>query len=82
MASKKLFGYRLYKSARELNAAYEKLYLNEVLPAVKKGLCATVYTQVSDVEDEINGLFTYDREVLKLDAEMVKEINRRLLEEL
>ena len=82
MASKKLFGYRLYKSSRELNAAYEKLYLNEVLPAVKKGLCATVYTQVSDVEDEINGLFTYDREALKLDPEMVKEINRRLLEEL
>ena len=38
----------------------------EVLPAVKAGLCGAVYTQLSDVEDEINGLITYDRQVEKL----------------
>ena len=42
--------------------------MEEVLPCVKRGLCGAVYTQVSDVEDEINGLVTYDRKVVKPDA--------------
>ena len=55
--------------------AYEKLYQNEVIPAIQKqGLSATVYTQLTDVEDEVNGLFTYDR-VLKLDKDKIKQIN-------
>ena len=52
-----------------LNEAVVKLYLDEIVPCVKRGLCAAIYTQVSDVEDEINGLLTYDRKVEKLDAE-------------
>jgi hypothetical protein len=43
--------------------------MDEVLPCVKQGLCAAVYTQVSDVEDEINGLISYDRKVEKLTPE-------------
>jgi hypothetical protein len=78
MASDVLFGYRMYKDADELTAAFEKLYREEVFPAVKKGLAATVYTQVSDVEDEINGIFTYDREVTKLHAGVVQRINEQL----
>jgi hypothetical protein len=78
MASASLFGYRMYKDKAELTAAFEKLYLSEVLPAVQKGLAACVYTQVSDVEDEINGIFTYDRAELKLDAETVRRINEEL----
>ena len=78
MASKSLFGYRMYGNTEELTAAYESLYLNEVLSAVQKGLSASVYTQVSDVEDEINGLFTYDRAVLKLNADAVRRINEEL----
>ena len=46
-----------------------KLYTDEILPCVKNGLCAAIYTQVSDVEDEINGLVTYDRKVEKMDPE-------------
>ena len=61
-----------------MSEAYKKLHEKQVIPLVKKGLCATVYTQVSDVEFEINGMFTYDREVLKIDAEVVKGINSRL----
>ena len=57
----KLFGYRMYKTEKELQAAVRTLYDTEVLPAVKDGLCATVYTQLSDVEEEINGILTYDR---------------------
>ena len=62
----KLFGYRMYKTGAELQAAVRALYDTEVLPAVKAGLSATVYTQLSDVEEEINGILTYDRRVNKL----------------
>ena len=57
-----------------------RLYEREVLPAVPRGLCASVYTQLSDVEDELNGLMTYDRRVVKLDADEVRELNERLKE--
>lgn len=80
--SKKRFGYKLFKSAPALNAAYERLYRKEILPAVKEGLCAAVYTQVSDVEDELNGIFTYDRAVMKLDAQMMRRVNKELIESL
>ena len=43
--------------------------MDEIVPCVENGLCASIYTQVSDVEDEINGLLTYDRKVEKLDAD-------------
>ncbi len=49
-----------------------------VLPAVKGGVSATVYTQLSDVEEEINGLYTYDRAVLKLDSDIVRKWNQRM----
>ena len=58
--------------------AYVKLHEHQVIPAVKKGLSATVYTQVSDVEFEVNGLLTYDREIVKLDEDAVKAINDKL----
>lgn len=61
----KLFGYRMYKTTDELLAAVRALYEREVLPAVKEGLSATVYTQLSDVEEEINGILTYDRRINK-----------------
>lgn len=61
----KLFGYRMYKTVAQLQTAVRALYEREVLPAVKEGLSATVYTQLSDVEEEINGILTYDRRVNK-----------------
>ena len=65
----KSYGYGGCKTREELNEALVKLYLTEVEPCIRRGLCAAVYTQVSDVEDEINGLLTYDRKVEKLDPE-------------
>ena len=65
----KSYGYGGCDSLASLNDAVAKLYMEEILPCVKKGLCAAVYTQVSDVEDEINGLLTYDRKVEKLQPE-------------
>ena len=79
MASDKLFGYRMYKDPKEFTRAFERLYRKEVIPAVKKGLSAAIYTQVSDIEDEINGLFTYDRKVLKIDAAVVRDINKEFV---
>ena len=58
-----------------------RIFSEQVMPAIKNGLCATVYTQVSDVEDETNGLLTYDRRVLKLDEQRTKRLNDKLFEE-
>ena len=74
----KSYGYGGCDSLEALNEAVSKLYLEEVLPCVEKGLCAAVYTQVSDVEDEINGLLTYDRKLCKLDAERMIPIAQKL----
>ena len=48
------------------------------MPAIRKGLCASVYTQISDVEDEINGLLTYDRKVEKVDPAKLLPIAAQL----
>ena len=65
----KSYGYGGCETLGALNEALVKLYMDEIVPNAKKGLCAAIYTQVSDVEDEINGLVTYDRKVEKLDPE-------------
>lgn len=74
----KMFGYKIYKSKQTLTQAYTRLYNNVIIPQIKSGLSAAVYTQLSDVEDELNGLVTYDREVIKIDVDMLKKINERV----
>lgn len=78
--NQKDYGYRRLPDAAALWRDFSRLYEREVIPAVPKGLCASVYTQLSDVEDELNGLMTYDRRVVKLDADEVRELNERLKE--
>jgi len=78
MASDQLFGYRMYPEPQSLTQAVIGLYDREIIPQVPAGLTAAIYTQVSDVEDEINGLFTYDRAELKLDAGAVRRVNAAL----
>ena len=78
--NQKDYGYRRLPDAAALWRDFAWLYEREVLPAVPRGLCAAVYTQLSDVEDELNGLMTYDRRVVKLDADDVRELNERLKE--
>ncbi|MEK6235343.1 MAG: hypothetical protein N2C14_11600, partial [Planctomycetales bacterium] len=77
----KNWGYRSYKSAEELNAAYLGL-LGKLRPLIENGLAAAVYTQSSDVEIEVNGLMTYDREVLKLDAKRAAAAAQKLYQPL
>ena len=64
--SGKTYGYKICSSQEEFQAAYHKLMSKEIDPLKEQGLCGAVYTQLSDIEDEINGLMTYDREVCKL----------------
>ena len=73
------FGYKGYKTPEALMEAYRKLFETQILPARRKGLAASVYTQLSDVEDEVNGFVTYDRRVEKLDVDAVRAINQRLI---
>ena len=79
----KAYGYGGCETLDKLNEAVSKLYLEEIVPSVENGLCAAIYTQVSDVEDEINGLLTYDRRMEKLRPEVmlpVAEALQRTLE--
>ncbi|MSR32031.1 MAG: beta-galactosidase [Gemmataceae bacterium] len=61
------WGYRTFKTTAELRSAYQ-LLMARLHPLIGKGLSAAVYTQTTDVEVEVNGLLTYDREVSKLDV--------------
>lgn len=75
---KKSFGYIMYKSKEALSKAFKRLYEKQIIPLIPKGLSAIVYTQVSDVEFEVNGIMTYDRAELKLDEETVKKVNSKI----
>ena len=78
---RKTYGYGTAKDRQELTARYKKLQLKTVLPQLEKGLSAPVYTQLTDVEDEVNGLFTYDRAAVKPDANAVRSVNAALAAE-
>ena len=77
----KTYGYGTAKDRQELTARYKKLQLKTALPQLEKGLSALVYTQLTDVEDEVNGLFTYDRAAVKPDANAVRSVNAALAAE-
>lgn len=73
------FGYRQYSSQEAYNQAVINLYTNEVL-IYRDILSGCIYTQLSDVEDEINGLVTFDREVVKWDISVLNKLNKKLIE--
>lgn len=75
---KKNYGYKLYANKDSFTDAVCQLYEKGVLPLIDKGLSAIVYTQLSDVEDETNGLITYDRRVIKINPEIMNALNERL----
>jgi hypothetical protein len=72
------FGYRRYNSAGQLADAFVSLHTDQIIDAIPQGLSATVYTQLSDIEDETNGLLTYDRRALKIPAAQVRSVIQRL----
>ena len=76
------FGYKKFKTRRELSEGICTLYRNEIIPAIQRGLCGSIYTQLSDVEDEINGLITYDRRVLKVLPDEFMPISKAIYDEI
>lgn len=71
-ACEDLYGYGAHESKDSLNRAYEKL-VEKVKTLIPKGLCASVYTQWSDVEEEVNGVYTYDRECRKIREDIIQK---------
>ena len=71
--TKKSYGYGKCKDEKTLTDRIIATYKKMVLPAIPRGLCGAVYTQLSDIEDEINGFYTYDREVCKVDKKRIRE---------
>ena len=75
--TERTYGYRIYKTQEAYIKALRALY-RSLVPLAKQGLCGAVYTQVSDVEDETNGLYTFDRAVLKLQPEHLRDLAEML----
>lgn len=75
------WGYIQFNSSKEATDEYVK-YAEQLYRMISQGFSAAVYTQTTDVEIEVNGLITYDRKVIKLDEERVRDINRRICESL
>ena len=72
------FGYGKHPDRASLTAAYLELLERQLRPWIAAGLSAAVYTQLTDVEIEVNGYLSYDREVEKLDFEQLHEKHRAL----
>lgn len=75
---KRDFGYRRFKTLDEYNASFLKLYEEEIIKGIEYGLSASIYTQVSDVEEELNGLMTYDRKVVKLNKDIALKVKNEI----
>ena len=75
-----VYGYGGSDDYSKLTEDILKLYDVMILPAAPRGMCGCIYTQLSDVEDEINGLYTYDRKVCKVDKEKMAAMAKQLQE--
>ena len=71
--------YRKYKTPEELLKAYKEMIDRDVISNIPLGLSASIYTQLSDVEEETNGFITYDREVIKIEPSKIKDINDKII---
>ena len=76
------YGYGASDTREALTKDILYMYENMILPYIKEGVCGCVYTQLSDVEDEINGLYTYDRKVCKVVKEDMLAMAEKLQEQL
>ena len=72
------YGYGKYQDLDAFATAVEELYNEQIIPAARNGLCGAIYTQVSDVQDETNGILTYDRKICKLTPETMLPIAESL----
>ena len=69
------FIYLLFNNKEDFQKEYERFIKEEIVPAKKNGMSAFIYTQLSDVEEEMNGFVSYDRKEIKVDVPKIKELN-------
>jgi hypothetical protein len=81
MSGKKTYGYANMKSEEDLYKKMQALFENMILPSIQHGLCGYIYTQLSDVEGELNGFLSYDRKVLKVDPNRIKAFTNQAQEQ-
>ena len=70
--------YKKYNNKEDYIKAYEEMIERDVIANIPKGLSASIYTQLSDVEEETNGFITFDREIVKVDPAIIKNINDKI----
>lgn len=73
----KNWGYVQFKNSEETTDEYVK-YANQLLELIPKGFSAAIYTQTTDLEGEVNGLMTYDRKVVKMNLDRIREVNLKI----
>ena len=73
------YGYKKFKDKLQMNDAVFRLYEHMVYQNISKGLSGCIYTQLADVEDECNGLFTADREIVKIDEKRMRRMNEKCI---
>lgn len=78
---KKIYGYGIRPTKLSLTRTYARRVYLDVIPNISRGLSVAIYTQLSDIEEEINGIFTWDRKELKMDKERLQKINRKMFSE-
>ena len=69
------FIYLLFNNKEDFQKEYERFIKEEIIPAKKNGMSAFIYTQASDVEEEMNGFVSYDRKEIKVDINVIKKAN-------
>ena len=80
--TEKVYGYKKFNNSEDFNKAIVTLFETDIINNIKHGLAGSIYTQVSDVEDETNGLLTYDRKILKVNEKDFKEIKNKVDKEI
>ena len=80
--AQKIYGYKKFTDKLKLNTAIRKLYEDSIIRNIPQGLTACVFTQLTDVEDECNGIMTADREIVKLDEKRIRNLNQRCMRRL
>jgi beta-galactosidase/beta-glucuronidase len=72
------FGYKKFSSQGDLTQGYTQLLQKQLIPWIRAGLSAAIYTQTSDVETEVNGFLTYDREIIKMNLADIQKVHFEL----
>ena len=72
------YGYGGCQNSDDVSKKVREAYDRTILPVIEKGACGSIYTQLSDVEEEINGFYTYDRKVCKVNKEEMLRLRKEI----